>query len=152
MLGLPGVGFAFVGPAVVGFAGVGFADEADSAVLVSGRVANSGLGVGEAMVADVAPLLSVDVVDDVADVDWLRARGEKQTRMAVASIKRLIVVESLPECHKIKPTIYIDKDASRTAGVNCPRKIRKSWWLPIAMRPAQASLDSTSDINQNVER
>lgn len=117
-----------MGSAVVGFAGVGFADEADSAVLVFGRVDNSGLGVGEAMVADVASLLSFDdVVDDVADVDWLRARGEKQTRMAAASIKRLIVVESLPECHKIKPTIYIDKDASRTAGVNCPPKNKKSW-------------------------
>jgi hypothetical protein len=41
--------------------------------------------------------------------------------MAAASTKRFMVTESLREYRKIKATIYIDKDATRTMGVNRPR-------------------------------
>ena len=102
----------------MGFAVVDFADEAGAAVVVSGASDNSGLGEAEGTVADV----SVDeVLDGFEDADWLRARGEKQTRMAAASTKRFMVTESLREYRKIKATIYIDKDATRTMGVNRPR-------------------------------
>lgn len=98
---------------------LGFAAEVEL-VVVSGPSEVWGLGVAEAAAADW--LLSlVDVVDCVADVDWARDKGEKEKIKAAASTRRFIVVECLPECRKIKATIYIDKDAVRTAGVNCPR-------------------------------
>ncbi len=104
----------------------GFADEAGTAV-VSSAGDDSGLAVAEGVVDGAASLLPTAlVVTGVAEVDWARARGERENRNAAANIRRFIVVEGLPECRKIKASIYIDKDATRRAGVNFRNEIRNS--------------------------
>ncbi|HEV7473027.1 MAG TPA: hypothetical protein VGN90_03195 [Pyrinomonadaceae bacterium] len=99
-------------------AAVGVAEKADAPF-------TSGVGEDSVLVvAEVAALLSVNCVAagaGVADGNWACASGKKQNRMAAAKARRFMVVESLPEYCQIKAAIYIDKDATRTAGVNRPR-------------------------------
>jgi hypothetical protein len=120
-----------------------------NAVLVSlGKISGPGVAVGVA--TGVASLLSAaEVATGVGEDDWddwddwddcARASGEKQTRTAAAKTRRFIVMESLPTCRKIKAAIYIDKDAPRSAGVNCPSEIRKRPRLPAALLLAALDL------------
>jgi hypothetical protein len=103
---------------MVGFPGPGCTDEAEAGI-VSGAGEDAGLGVGEAVRGD--SVLSLDVVLGVAGAVWARAREENKTRIVAANTRRFIILESLPEYREVKATIYIDKDATRSAGVNCPR-------------------------------
>ena len=106
--------------------GLGFAAGVES-VVASGARGAAGLGLAEALGIALASILSVLAGVGVTDgFDWLRARGCVRSTRAAASTRGFIGLESLLGSSQIRSRGHINKDVTRSAGVNQNAKFGKN--------------------------